>query len=300
MYVGGEIADLAAHRAAAHRRRDRGPAASTSRGSGSLDAIEGAKGELVEALPRRRHRRPQRRRRTRPPDGATGPRPGSSPTASPTMPTCAPSEVESPASRGMRFDLRRRPDRRAGQHPGPRPAGRPQRAGRARPSGVAGGLEPTAIVAGLAAGGRAPHRGESSRAGGVTIVDDSLQRLARVDAGRARAARRPARPAGRRPRRDARAGRRVGGRPSLGRRGGGGRRRPARRRRRGRRCDRRRRLGGRPRSIEDRRGRQRRRGGVDAPRPPPGRRLVLVKASRGIGLDVLVEPSSRGSGRAPR
>ncbi|MDQ3127999.1 MAG: UDP-N-acetylmuramoylalanyl-D-glutamyl-2, 6-diaminopimelate--D-alanyl-D-alanine ligase, partial [Chloroflexota bacterium] len=40
-------------------------------------------------------------------------------------------------------------------------------------AGLAAGLRPDAIVAALATGWSAPHRGELVRAGGVTIVDDS-------------------------------------------------------------------------------------------------------------------------------
>ena len=72
MYVGGEIAELAAI-----GRPEIGVVTAVqpvhlSR-IGTIEAIEQAKGELVEALPAGRRRDPQRRRRAGPPDERPGP-----------------------------------------------------------------------------------------------------------------------------------------------------------------------------------------------------------------------------------
>ena len=68
MYVGGEIADLARIARPSIGVVTAVQAVHLSR-IGSLEAIEQAKGELLEALPAGRHRDPQRRRCHRAPDG---------------------------------------------------------------------------------------------------------------------------------------------------------------------------------------------------------------------------------------
>ena len=108
MYVGGEIAELAR---IARPRIGVVTAVQPVHLSriGSLEAIEAAKGELLEALPAGRHRDPQRRRPDRPPDGARDRRArGDHATGSPTTPTSAPRRSSRPALDGMRFTLRRR------------------------------------------------------------------------------------------------------------------------------------------------------------------------------------------------
>jgi UDP-N-acetylmuramoyl-tripeptide--D-alanyl-D-alanine ligase len=170
MYVGGEIADLAA---IAQPRIGVVTAVQPVHLSriGTIEAIEKAKGELVEALPAggtavlnaddERVRRMAARTRARvltygfagdADVGAEG--------------------VQSAGADGMRFNL--------------------QAAGRSVPIaiptlgrlavhnalagaavGVAAGLALEVIAGGLAAGWAAPHRAELIRAGGLTIVDDS-------------------------------------------------------------------------------------------------------------------------------
>jgi UDP-N-acetylmuramoyl-tripeptide--D-alanyl-D-alanine ligase len=171
MYVGGEIADLA-------RMGRPGIGVVTAVQGvhlsriGTIDAVEAAKGELVEALP---------------PGGtavlnADDPRVlrmaertaarilsyGFAPEADVRA-----EDVESAGTHGMRFTL-------------VMPGGRPRRVaiptlGRlsvhnalaAAAVGRAAGVRPEQIVEGLAGGWSAPHRTELIRAGGVTIVDDS-------------------------------------------------------------------------------------------------------------------------------
>ena len=200
MYVGGEIADLARI-----GRPEIGIVTAVqpvhlSR-IGTIEAIEQAKGELVEALPddgvailnaddervRRMAARTRgaggdlrvRRRRRRPRGGG-----------------------QSRGADGMAFDLvaGRRPGRSRSRRSA---ASRSTTPSRPRPSGRAAGLPVGDIVDALAGGWSAPHRTQLVRAGGVTIVDDSLQRVARLGRRRPGAARRAARPAGRGPRRDA-------------------------------------------------------------------------------------------------
>jgi len=138
---------------------------------GSLRAIERAKGELLEALP---------------PSG-TGILNADDPIVREmfvrTVARCATygfaddadvraEAVESAGLGGMRFVLRA-----AGQR---RPATIPtlgrlgvHNALAAAAVGIAAGLDIDTIVEGLARGWSAPHRGQLVRAGGVTIVDDS-------------------------------------------------------------------------------------------------------------------------------
>ena len=68
MYVGGEIADLAAIGRPEIGVVTAVQAVHLSR-IGTIDAIEQAKGELRRGAARRRRRDPQRRRRAGPPDG---------------------------------------------------------------------------------------------------------------------------------------------------------------------------------------------------------------------------------------
>ncbi len=174
MYAGGEIRDLAAIARPSIGVVTAVQPVHLSR-LGSIEAIEDAKAELVEALPgggRRRGRRPQRRRRARRPDGLAHAR--------------ARDDVRLRRWR-RRARGRGRVDRvrghalppphagrgRAGRHPGPGPARRPQRAGRDGRGAGRRAWTLEAIVPGLAAPSRAEHRSVVVRAGGVTIVDDA-------------------------------------------------------------------------------------------------------------------------------
>ena len=163
MYVGGEIADLAR---IARPRIGVVTAVQPVHLSriGSLEAIEAAKGELLEALPPDGTADPQRRRPDRPADGRAGRRRGASATASRPTPTSAPRPSTSAGLDGMRFTLRadgvrrpvtiptlgrlsvhnalaggrgrpcRRPDRSTRSRPASRPAGRAPHRVAARPS----------------------------------------------------------------------------------------------------------------------------------------------------------------------
>jgi UDP-N-acetylmuramoyl-tripeptide--D-alanyl-D-alanine ligase len=171
MYVGGEIATLARIGRPSIGVVTAVQGVHLSR-IGSIDAIEAAKGELVEALPptgtailnaddprvRRMAARTAARILTY----------GFAPDADVRA-----DDVASAGLAGMRFILRL-------------PGASPRRIaiptlGRlsvhnalaAAAAGSAGGLDPDRIVAGLELGWSAPHRTELVRAAGVTIVDDS-------------------------------------------------------------------------------------------------------------------------------
>ena len=176
MYAGGEIADLA------RMARPRIGVVTAVHGvhlsrMGTLAAIEKAKGELVEALPSdgvavlnqddRRVRRMSDRTAARvltyglSHDAEVGAE-----------------EVTSAGFEGMRFVLRLPPSR------GGRPVRIPARipglgklsvhnALAAATVGHAAGLEPPVIVHGLAGGWSAAHRGQVHRLGRVTLIDDS-------------------------------------------------------------------------------------------------------------------------------
>jgi len=170
MYVGGEIAELA--RIALPRI---GVVTAVQpvhlARIGSLEAIESAKGELVEALPRdgtavlnaddRIVRRMDRRTVAR---TVTY---GFDDTADVTA-----DAVESAGFDGMRFVLRAGGARQAVAIP---TLGRMSvhNALAAAAVGRAAGLSLEEIAAGLATGWSAPHRAQVVRAGGVTLVDDS-------------------------------------------------------------------------------------------------------------------------------
>ncbi|HEX4897475.1 MAG TPA: UDP-N-acetylmuramoyl-tripeptide--D-alanyl-D-alanine ligase [Candidatus Limnocylindrales bacterium] len=177
MYVGGEIRDLV------RIARPRIGVVTAVLGVhlsriGTIDAVEDAKAELVEALPadgvavlnaddprvRRMASRTPARVETY----------GFSPEAS-----VGAEDVVSAGLDGMRFTLRLPPAAPGG--PVRRvPAGIPSLgrlsvhnalAGAA--VGLAAGMTPDAIAAALGRGWSAPHRGQVVRAGGVTIVDDA-------------------------------------------------------------------------------------------------------------------------------
>jgi UDP-N-acetylmuramoyl-tripeptide--D-alanyl-D-alanine ligase len=170
MYVGGEIAELA-------RIARPGIGVVTAvqpvhlARIGSIEAIEQAKGELVEALPRdgtavlnaddRIVRRMDRRTVAR---TVTY---GFDETADVTA-----ESVESAGFAGMRFVLRAGGVRQAMTIP---TLGRMSvhNALAAAAVGRAAGLSLDEIAAGLASGWSAPHRAQLVRAGGVTLVDDS-------------------------------------------------------------------------------------------------------------------------------
>ena len=202
MYVGGEIADLAAIARPRIGVVTAVQAVHLSR-IGSLEAIEQAKGELLEALP---------------PDGvavlnADDPivrRMGDRTTARVVTYGFAPDadigaeSVESLGLDGMRFVLRADGARRPVTIP---VLGRlsVHNALAAAAVGVAAGLSLDEIAAGLAMGWSAPHRVAVVRLGRGDPHRRHLQRLAAVGHRGARPAGRAARPAWRRPRRDARA-----------------------------------------------------------------------------------------------
>ena len=259
---------------------------------GTIEAIEQAKGELVEALPDDGvailNADDERVRRMAARTSARVMTYGFAPDADVRA-----EEVVSRGADGMAFDLvapGRPPARR---DPDPRPAGRPQRAGRrgrrARRPGCR--LDGDRRRARAAAGARR-IAAQLVRAGGVTIVDDSYNASPGSVAAALELLGRAAGPADRRPRRDARARRRARGRPSPGRRGrgrgvvdrlvvvGDGRRRDRRRARS---------RAGLAAGRGHRRSRTARRP-VDVLRRDlaPGD-VVLVKASRGIALDLLVD-----------
>jgi len=170
MYVGGEIADLARIGRPSIGVVTAVQAVHLSR-IGSLRAIERAKGELLEALP---------------PSG-TGILNADDPIvrgmAGRTVARTASygfaedadvraEEVESAGLAGMRFVLRAAGERRPVTIP---TLGRlaVHNGLAAAAVGIAAGFDLDAIVEGLAQGWSAPHRGQVVRAGGVTIVDDS-------------------------------------------------------------------------------------------------------------------------------
>ena len=170
MYVGGEIAELARI-----GRPEIGIVTAVqpvhlSR-IGTIEAVEQAKGELIEALPDdgvailnaddERVRTMSRRTRAR----------------SMTYGFADDADVRavnvvSHGPDGMSFELAAAGGRRPVRIPAlGRLAVHNALAGAA--AGLAAGLRPEAIVAALATGWSAPHRGELVRAGGITIVDDS-------------------------------------------------------------------------------------------------------------------------------
>ena len=173
MYVGGEIADLARI-----GRPEIGIVTAVqpvhlSR-IGTIEAVEQAKGELVEALPARRCRDPQRRRRAGPPHGVADARAGPVTYGfAPKTPTCAPTRPVSRGADGMRFRLladgeaRRVTIPALGRLAVHNASGRG--GGRVSPPGC---RSTRSAVRSRSAGAR-PHRGQLVRAGGVTIVDDS-------------------------------------------------------------------------------------------------------------------------------
>ena len=206
MYVGGEIADLARIARPRIGVVTAVQAVHLSR-IGSLKAIEQAKGELLEALPR---------------DGvavlnADDPivRGMGHRSAAPAVSygfaddaDVGAEAVESLGLDGMRFALRTGGGRRTVTIPTlGRLSVHNALAGAA--VGLAAGMTLDEVATGLADGWSAPHRVAVVRLGGVTIVDDTLQRLAAVGHRRAGPARGPAGPARRGPRRDARARRIV-------------------------------------------------------------------------------------------
>ena len=170
MYVGGEIAELAR---IARPRIGVVTAVQPVHLSriGSIEAIEAAKGELLEALPRdgtailnaddRIVRRMGRR------TGARVVTYGFDETAEVTA-----ESVESAGLAGMRFVLR---VERARQPVAIPPLGRlsVHNALAAAAVGRVAGLTLEEIAAGLATGWSAPHRAQVIQVGGVTLIDDS-------------------------------------------------------------------------------------------------------------------------------
>jgi UDP-N-acetylmuramoyl-tripeptide--D-alanyl-D-alanine ligase len=170
MYVGGEIADLAAI-----ARPEIGVVTAVqpvhlSR-IGTIDAVERAKGELVEALPSDGvavlNADDERVRRMAARTDARVVTYGFAADAGVRA-----EDVESAGLDGMRFTLIAGGDRRPAAIPA---LGRlaVHNALAAAAVGLAAGLGVQDVVAALARGWSAPHRGAIIRAGGVTIVDDS-------------------------------------------------------------------------------------------------------------------------------
>jgi UDP-N-acetylmuramoyl-tripeptide--D-alanyl-D-alanine ligase len=170
MYVGGEIAELARIGRPSIGIVTAVQPVHISR-IGSIEAVERAKGELLEALPldgrailnaddpivRRMGRRTAARSLSY----------GFADDADVRGTT-----VESRGVDGMRFVLEAMGDRRTLTIPG---LGRlaVHNALAAAATGLVVGLRPDEIAAGLAGGWSAPHRGELYRLGRVTVVDDS-------------------------------------------------------------------------------------------------------------------------------
>jgi UDP-N-acetylmuramoyl-tripeptide--D-alanyl-D-alanine ligase len=170
MYVGGEIADLARI-----GRPEIGVVTAVqpvhlSR-IGTIEAIEQAKGELVEALPRDGvailNADDERVRRMADRTDASVTTYGFAADADVSA-----EDVSSAGTDGMRFTLRGAIGRRAVAIPG---LGRMavHNALAAAAVGLAAGLDLDDIVEGLGRGWSAPHRAQLVRAGRVTIVDDS-------------------------------------------------------------------------------------------------------------------------------
>ncbi|MCI0345947.1 MAG: UDP-N-acetylmuramoyl-tripeptide--D-alanyl-D-alanine ligase, partial [Chloroflexi bacterium] len=174
MYVGGEIADLARLARPAIGVVTAVQGVHLSR-IGSLDAIEAAKGELVEALPSdgvavlnaddERVARMASRTAARPltygfDEGAD----------------VRAEDVRSAGFDGMRFTLRATAGGRALRQPVAIPGlGRlsVHNALAGAAVGLATGIDPEAVTAGLARGWSAPHRAVVQNAGEIRIVDDS-------------------------------------------------------------------------------------------------------------------------------
>jgi UDP-N-acetylmuramoyl-tripeptide--D-alanyl-D-alanine ligase len=170
MYVGGEIADLAAI-----ARPEIGVVTAVqpvhlSR-IGTIEAVEKAKGELVEALPSDGvailNADDERVRRMAARTEARAVTYGFADDADVRA-----EAVESAGLDGMRFTLVASGERRAATIP---TLGRlaVHNALAAAAVGLAAGLDAQGVVAALAGGWAAPHRGAIVRAGGVTIVDDA-------------------------------------------------------------------------------------------------------------------------------
>ena len=225
MYVGGEIGDLARDRPAVDRRRDRGPA-----GPPVADRLASRRSRTPRASWSRRCRPPRRRvailnaddARVAA-DGGADARPGRDLRLRADADVTRRRRSCRPGFAGMRFRLRTPAGEReavaiptlgrlavhnalAAAAVGPRRRADPRR-DRCR-------AWPPAATA------PAPRRPSSGR-GGVTIVDDSYNASPGLDARGPRPAGRAARPPRRGPGRDARAGRRPRGRPPRGRRGRG-------------------------------------------------------------------------------
>jgi UDP-N-acetylmuramoyl-tripeptide--D-alanyl-D-alanine ligase len=174
MYVGGEIADLARLARPSIGVVTAVQGVHLSR-IGSLDAIEAAKGELVEALPRdgfailnaddRRVARMSARTAARSLTYGFG-----------DQADVRADDVRSAGFEGMRFVLRANHQGRTVRQPVSIPGlGRlsVHNALAGAAVGLATGIDPQAIADGLARGWSAPHRTTVRRAGDVTLVDDS-------------------------------------------------------------------------------------------------------------------------------
>jgi UDP-N-acetylmuramoyl-tripeptide--D-alanyl-D-alanine ligase len=173
MYVGGEIADLARIGRPRIGVVTAVQPVHLSR-IGSIEAVERAKGELVEALPPAEHggvavlnADDERVRRMAARTRAAVLTYGFAPDADVTA-----LDIASAGADGMQFRLRTSAGDRAVTIPA---LGRlsVHNALAAAAVGLAAGLSLDQLAAGLASGWASPHRTELIRAGGVTIVDDS-------------------------------------------------------------------------------------------------------------------------------
>jgi UDP-N-acetylmuramoyl-tripeptide--D-alanyl-D-alanine ligase len=170
MFVGGEIADLAAIARPSIGVVTAVQGVHLSR-IGTIDAVEAAKGELVEALPADGtailNADDPRVRRMAARTSATSLAYGFADDAD-----VRGERVESAGFEGMRFDLHLVGLVRQATVPG---LGRlaVHNGLAAAAVGVAAGLDADAIVEGLARGWSAPHRSEVHRAGGIAVVDDA-------------------------------------------------------------------------------------------------------------------------------
>ena len=182
------------------RRRHRGPRrAPEPDGLARRDRAGEGRARRGAAVRRRRGAQPGRP--ARPPDGRPNRGAGPDLRPRPRRRRRAPRTSPRPGFDGMRFTLRlpagpRRPPDPRCRRASPGSASCPSTTRSPAPrSGTRRASSRPVIVHALAGGWSAAHRGQVVRLGRVTLIDDTLQRLAAVGDGGARPPRRPARPA---------------------------------------------------------------------------------------------------------